>query len=224
MNLSGNPLDYILAFLGGVTVSFTPCVYPLVPVILAYIGVEGKLRFKGFILSLVYVSGIALTYSILGVAASLTGRFFGSISTHPITNIVVGLVIAIFGFSMLGLFSTPYNVNLGVRPVPIKSRKYLSIFFLGITSGFIISPCLTPVLASILSYLATRKNIFYGASLLAVFAYGMGLILILSGVFAGLLSNALKPGKWMVYFQRAAGLILVSMGIYFIYKGVIRIE
>ncbi|OQB08998.1 MAG: Thiol:disulfide interchange protein DsbD precursor [Candidatus Omnitrophica bacterium ADurb.Bin205] len=224
MNLSGNPLDYILAFLGGVTVSFTPCVYPLVPVILGYIGVEGKPKSRGFILSLVYVSGIALTYSILGVAASLTGRLFGSISTHPITNIVVGLVIAIFGFSMLGLFFTPGNVSLGIRPVPIKSNKFISVFFLGITSGFIISPCLTPVLASILSYLATRKNILYGASLLAVFAYGMGLILILSGAFAGLLSNVLRPGKWMVYFQRAAGLILVSMGTYFIYKGVIRIE
>jgi thiol:disulfide interchange protein DsbD len=224
MNLSGNPLDYVLAFLGGVTVSFTPCVYPLVPVILAYIGVEGKPRFKGFILSLVYVSGIALTYSILGVVASLTGRFFGSISSHPVTNIAVGLVIVIFGFSMLGLFFTPVNINPGLKPPFFKGRKYLSIFFLGISSGFIISPCLTPVLASILSYLATRKNIFYGASLLAVFAYGMGLILILSGIFAGLLSNVLKPGKWMVYFQKAAGLILVSMGVYFIYKGVIRIE
>ena len=216
-------MDYILAFLGGVTVSFTPCVYPLVPVILGYIGVEGKPRSGGFILSLVYVSGIALTYSILGVAASLTGRLFGSISSHPLTNIAVGLVIVIFGFSMLGLFFTPPNINPGLRPAFFKGRKYLSIFFLGITSGFIISPCLTPVLASILSYLATRKNIFYGASLLAVFAYGMGLILIFSGIFAGLLSNVLKPGKWMVYFQKASGLILVSMGAYFIYKGVIRI-
>ena len=222
MNLSGNPIDYILAFLGGITISLSPCVYPLIPVSVSYIGARSSSRLKGFILSLIYVSGIALTYSALGLFASLTGRFFGSISSHPLTYIAVGIVIVVFGLSILGLFSIPFHINPRLNAPFLKSKSYLSIFLLGVTSGFIVSPCLTPALGSILSYLATRKNIFYGATLLAVFAYGMGFVLILSGAFGGFLANLPKSGKWMVYFQRAAGLILVSMGIYFIYTGIRR--
>ena len=220
MNPSSSPVDYIFAFLGGVMVSFTPCVYPLIPVSVSYISAKSDSRFKGFILSLIYVSGIAFTYSILGLIASLTGKFFGSISSHPLTYLVVGAIIAIFGFSMLDLFNIPFTTK--VSPPTLKKRNYFSIFLLGITSGLIVSPCLTPALGAILAYLATRKNIVYGMSLLAVFAYGMGLVLVLSGAFAGILANLPKSGKWMVYIKRAAGILLVFMGIYFIYTGIRR--
>ncbi len=201
-------------------ISLTPCIYPLIPISVSYISVKSNSRFKGFILSLVYVTGIAFTYSILGLIASLTGKIFGSISNHPITHLAVGVVIVIFGLSMLDLFNVSFGTNFN-SPV-FKKKGYFSIFLLGITSGFIISPCLTPVLGSILSYLATRKNIFYGMSLLAVFAYGMGLVFILSGTFAGILANLPKSGKWMVYFKRAAGILLVFIGLYFIYAGITR--
>ena len=201
-------------------ISFTPCVYPLIPISVSYIGVRSNSKPKGFILSLVYVSGIAFTYSILGLIASLTGKIFGSISNHPATYLVVGVIIVIFGLSMSDLFNISFGTNFN-NPV-FKKKGYFSIFLLGITSGFIISPCLTPVLGSILSYLATRKNIFYGMSLLAVFAYGMGVIFILSGTFAGILANLPKSGRWMVYFKKAAGILLVAMGVYYIYAGIRR--
>lgn len=201
-------------------ISFTPCVYPLIPVSVSYISVRSNSKPKGFILSLVYVTGIAFTYSILGLVASLTGKIFGSISNHPVTYLVVGTIIVIFGLSMTDLFHISFGTNFG-SPV-FKKKGYFSIFLLGITSGFIISPCLTPVLGSVLSYLATRKNIFYGMSLLAVFAYGMGLVFILSGTFAGILVNLPKSGRWMVYFKKAAGVVLVSIGAYFIYVGITR--
>ncbi len=220
MNPSGSPVSYIFAFLGGVMVSFTPCVYPLVPISVGYIGARSDSRLKGFLLSLIYVSGIALTYSLLGLAASLTGKIFGDISSHPITYLSVGLIMVVFGISMFDFI----NIHLGVRSDFLYSKKkgYFSILLLGITSGFIVSPCLTPVLGSILSYLATKKNILYGMSLLAVFAYGMGLVLILSGTFAGILANLPRSGKWMLYFKKASGLILVFSGIYFIYSGIRR--
>ncbi|MBN2831370.1 MAG: sulfite exporter TauE/SafE family protein, partial [Candidatus Omnitrophica bacterium] len=216
MNLSGNPTDYIFAFLGGIAISFTPCIYPLIPVSVSYIGAKSSSRLKGFILSLIYVSGIALTYSALGLFASLTGKFFGSISSNPLTHILVGAVIMVFGISMFGLFRVPCITNPKVNKPSLNNKNYFSIFLLGAASGFIISPCLSPVLGSILSYLATRKNIAYGISLLASFAYGMGLILILSGTFSGFLTNLPKSGKWMVYFQRLAGVILLATGAYFI--------
>lgn len=222
MNLSGSPVDYLAVFLGGVVLSFTPCVYPLVPISAGYIGVRaGGSKIKGLILSLVYVTGVAITYSVLGLAATLTGKIFGAISTHPITYIVVGTVIVIFGLSMLDLFHIPLPVILRL-PVN-KKEGYFSTFLLGLNSGLVISPCTTPVLGTILVYLATKKNVLYGMTLLFTFAYGMGLLLILVGPFSTLLLSIPKSGKWMVYIKRASAVILIGMGLFFVFTGIRRL-
>jgi cytochrome c-type biogenesis protein len=221
MNPSGSPIDYLSAFLGGVLISFTPCVYPLIPISAGYIGLNAaSSKFKSFALSIVYVTGIAVTYSILGLVASLTGQIFGRITSQPFTYIIVGLVIIFFGLSMLDVF----NINLPnfIRLPKHKKQDYLSTFVLGLASGLIIGPCLTPALAGILAYLATKKNIIYGMTLLFSFAYGMGLVLILAGTFGGVLAGLPKSGRWMGYAKRlAAGIILLS-GVYFIYTGIRR--
>ena len=222
MNLSGTPLDYLVVFLGGIVVSFTPCVYPLIPISVGYIGANSSgSRLKGFILSLVYVTGIAVTYSLLGLAASLTGSIFGTVSAHPLTYIFVGGIIIFFGVSMLGWFNIPL-LNI-IKPTPHKKQNYFSTFILGLTSGLIASPCLTPVLGAILAYLTTKNNLLYGMTLLISFAYGMGLILILSGTFSGILAALPKSGKWMEYIKKAGALVLIGMGVYFIIVGLKRI-
>jgi len=188
MNLSCNPIDYLIAFLGGVLISFTPCVYPLIPVSIGYIGVKSSgSKFQGLILSLIYVTGIAVTYSALGLLASLTGTLFGRVSSSPLTYIFAGSVIVVFGLSMLDLFIIPLP-NI-IKLPGLKKENYLSTFILGLSSGLIVSPCLSPVLGSILVYLATKKNLLYGATLLFSFAYGMGLVLVLAGTFSAVLVN-----------------------------------
>jgi len=218
----GNNLDYLAAFMGGILISFTPCIYPLIPVTAGFIGTEtAGSKLKGFFLSLVYVSGIAVTYSILGLIATLTGTIFGKISSHPVTYLFVGAVIILFGFSMLGLF----HIHLPWNKAKVSGHKkhdYFSTFFLGLSSGLVISPCLTPALSSILLYLSTKKNLFFGATLLLSFAYGMGFILILIGAFEGLLLNLPKSGNWMIWIKRIGAVILIAMGAYFIYTGIRR--
>ncbi len=219
MDLSVTPLDYLKAFLGGVGVSFTPCVYPLIPVIIGFIGVRSSgSKVKGFILSLVYVSGLAVTYAILGIIASLTGTFFGKINTSPATYITVGAVIIIFGFSMLDIFRFP--VPKTAKLTLFQEHAYLSTFFLGVSTGLVASPCLTPVLGSILVYLAATKNVFYGASMLFVFAYGMGFVLILAGTFSAVLTNLPRSGKWLAYVKKTCALLLLGMGLYFVFAGI----
>lgn len=219
MGLSGTPIDYVAAFLGGVVVSFTPCVYPLVPVTISYIGVRSAgSKIKGLGLGVVYVTGIAVTYSLLGLLASLTGKLFGTLSAHPVINIIVGAVVVLFGLSMFGLFDLP-ALKLAKLPV-LKHQNYFSTFILGLTSGLIVGPCLTPVLGSILVYLSVEKRVFYGASLLFVFAYGMGMIFIIASVFSSALMKLPKSGKWTVYVQKAAAFILVLFGLYFIFNGI----
>ncbi|MDD2688863.1 MAG: cytochrome c biogenesis protein CcdA [Candidatus Omnitrophica bacterium] len=215
MEFSGSPIDFLVAFLGGILVSFTPCVYPLIPIAAGYIGVTSSgSKAKGLFLSLLYVTGVAITYSALGLIASVTGEIFGRINSSPITHLFVGIVIILFGFSMLDLFALPLP-NMIKLPA-IKKHNYLSAFLLGLSSGLIVSPCLTPVLGSILVYLATKRNFIYGATLLFSFAYGMGLILILAGIFSSLLVNLPKSGKWMMWIKRIFALFLCGIGIYLI--------
>jgi len=222
MGLSGNSIDYLRAFFGGLGISFTPCVYPLIPIVAGYIGLkEGITKVRGFTLSVFYVIGVAVTYSILGIFASLTGRMFGTVSSHPLTYLFVGVVIVLFGLSMSGLFIIPLP-NI-VKRTQFKNQGFFSAFLLGLSSGLIVSPCLTPVLGSILVYLATKKNVVYGATLLFSFACGMGFILILTGTFSSALLGILpKSGKWMVYLKWLYSFVLVGAGIYFIYIGIRR--
>ncbi len=221
MTLSGSPFDYLWVFLGGVLASLSPCVYPLIPITAGFIGITSSgSRRRGFTLSLAYVTGIAITYSILGLFASLTGRIFGMVSAHPLAYIVVGVVFILFGLSMLDLFALPL-VNL-IRMPALKKQNHLSSFVLGLSSGLVVGPCLTPVLGAILAYLVTKKNILYGVSMLLCFSYGLGLIFILVGTFSSILISLPKLGRWMARIKSSSAVILIAMGVYFIYTAVRR--
>jgi thiol:disulfide interchange protein DsbD len=219
MNLSGSPIDFLFAFLGGIAMSFTPCVYPLIPVSIGYIGINSAgSRLKGFILSIVYVSGVAITYSLLGLLASLSGHLFGSLVSLPVVHIIVGVLILLFGLAMLELFHL--RLPQPTKLFNHKKANYPSTFLLGLISGLVVSPCLSPALGAILAYLATKKHILYGMLLLVSFAYGMGMVLILAGTFGAVLMNLPKAGIWMAYVKKAFALILVVAGIYFIFIGI----
>jgi len=222
MNLSGTPLDFPIAFLGGILVSFTPCVYPLIPITVGYIGVKaGRSKAQGFFLSTSYVTGIAVTYCLLGLLASLTGTIFGVISSSPVAYFFVGAVIILFGLSMLDLFIVP--VPRFIKLPVFKKQNYFSAFVLGLSSGLIVSPCLTPVLGSILLYLTTKKSLVYGTALLFCFAYGMGFVLILLGTFSAALIHLPKSGKWMENIKRFAAFVLILLGVYFIVTAIKRL-
>ena len=215
MLLSGSPLDFILAFFGGLLASFTPCVYPLIPISTGYIiGNAQNSKIKGFLLSLFYVTGIAITYSSLGILAVLSGRIFGEFSVNPVVNLVSGILILIFGISMFDLFH--FNFTLDLRAPVHRKRSYFLALFLGLVSGLMISPCLTPILGAILTYLSTTKNVLYGGFLLLSFSYGMGLIFILIGTFGVSFTGLPKPGKWMVAIKKICAAIIVLTGLYFI--------
>jgi len=202
-------------------VSFTPCVYPFIPISISIIGIgSGTSRAKGFTLSFIYVTGIAVTYAALGLLASLTGNIFGAVSSHPVTNIAVGLIVVLFGLFMLDVFKL--SLTNFINPPKLRGQGILAVFLLGLVSGLIMSPCTTPVLGAILSYLFTKQNILYGTTLLIVFAYGMGLLLILAGTFSSILAGFPKADKWSVYIKKLAALILIGAGLYFIFSGISR--
>ncbi|MDD5466009.1 MAG: cytochrome c biogenesis protein CcdA [Candidatus Omnitrophica bacterium] len=221
MHPLGSPFGFFIAFFGGFLASLTPCVYPLIPISAGYIvGNAQNSRIKGFLLSLSYVSGIAITYSFLGVLAVLTGSIFGKLSSSPVVNLISGVIIFIFGLAMFDLFNC--NLVSGLKLPAIRKGSYLSALLFGLVSGLMISPCLTPILASILAYLSNTKNVFYGAFLLFCFSYGMGLIFIFIGTFGPALTGLPKPGKWMVAIKKICASVIVLSGVYFIFTAIRR--
>ena len=198
--------------------SFSPCVYPLVPVTLGFIGVKaGSSRLRGLTLSLIYVLGLAITYSILGLIASLTGRLFGQISTHPVSFFIIGNACIIAGLSFFDI------INISFKGIRLQNKikmkgGFFPVFLLGLASGLVAGPCTAPALGTILFYVAAKQNIFYAASLLFVFAYGMGFLLILTGTFSAVFVNLSQSGIWLERLKKLSGFILLGIGEYFLIK------
>jgi len=209
-------LSFIGAFLGGILASLNPCIYPIIPITIGIIGGKAhRSRLKSFFLSLVYVLGIAITYSTLGVISALTGKFLGEITTKPIVYLFVGNICILLGLSMFNIFSLP---SLGFFP-KIKGGAFIETFFLGLFSGLVISPCITPILGGLLSYTATRQNVLLAGSLLFTFSMGMGLLLIFIGTFTGFVTLIPKPGPWMEGIKKFFAFLLIGAGEYFIFLG-----
>jgi thiol:disulfide interchange protein DsbD len=210
-------LAFVAAYIGGVLVSFTPCMYPLIPITVSYIGAQGKgTKTSGFVLSLLYVLGTSIAYTALGSIAGLSGTFFGAVQTSPWTNLVMANIFILMGLSMLDVFAIPLPQAMSGQLFTPRRKGRLGAFLLGVASGLIMSPCSVPVLAVLLSYVATRQNTLAGMGLLFVFAFGMGTLLIVLGTFTSLLTSIPRSGPWLERIPRLFGFIFIAIGEYFL--------
>ena len=209
-------LAYVLVFVGGILASFTPCVYPMIPITVAVIGAgSAGSRSRGFGLSLIYVLGIAITYSVFGAAAAGTGKAFGSFTqTFPVL-LGIGLLLGVLGVSMFGFFEIQPPAFLA-RLQSKRGQGLIGVLLMGVVTGLVASPCLGPVLLALLAWIAKTGDVFRGFSLLFVFALGMGLLLVAIGTFAGALTALPKSGRWMVRVKDLLGLVLVCVGVYYV--------
>lgn len=215
MHLSGNIFDYLIAFGSGVLVSFTPCVYPVLPMTVGFIaGLNTKgSKLMGFFISLIYVLGMAVTYSGFAVFAALSGKIFGQIQNQPVIFIIVANIILYFSLVMLDVVPFP---GFGGKQAKVKPGSLFGVFLFGMTSGLVVGPCTAPVLGTLLAYIATKQNILYGVTLVFVFAYGAGASIILVGTFSGILASLPKSGRWLVYIKRFCALALIIIAEYFL--------
>ncbi len=213
------PLAILVAILFGFLSSLTPCVYPVIPITIAYIGsrASGKGKLSGFVLSLFFVLGLALVYSTLGVISSLLGVSFGSLTQKPAVGLFVAFVFLLLGLSMMGLFeiSMPSKWTGKIEAEKKKGKGFLGAFFIGALSGLVASPCIGPLLLAILVIVASIGSAFLGFVYLFAFALGMGILFILIGTFSGLLSSLPKSGGWMDFVKIIFGAMIIAAAFYF---------
>ncbi len=207
-----------ICFGGGVLASLSPCVYPLLPVVATYVGsrsIGDRTRTKAFFMSLAYVLGLAVVYTALGMAAALTGSLFGGVASSPWARIAVANIFILLGLNVLEVIPLPFLSGGGTRKDG-ERQGFLGAFTLGAASGIVASPCTAPVLGVVLTYVATTQDVVRGGVLLFAFSVGLGLLLMVVGTFAGVMTALPKPGNWMNLLKKLLGLIMIAIGEYYL--------
>jgi cytochrome c biogenesis protein CcdA len=187
--------------------------------VIGYVGgySEGDRR-KALLFSLAFIFGLSLTFTILGAIASLVGGLFGFISQT--WYFIVGGIAIVIGLHLVGLFE--WNIPVPVHLQP-KQKGILGAFFLGLFFGIVSSPCATPVLALILTFVASKGEVVYGTSLLFIYALGHCALIFLAGTATGFVENFVKSkgiSNVTAWGKRIGGSIVVFAGIYLIYLGI----
>jgi thiol:disulfide interchange protein DsbD len=214
-------LAFFLAFIGGILTSLTPCIFPMLPITIGVIGAKNtRSAFQGFSLSVVYILGIAFTYALLGVFAALTGSLFGSVLQNPVIVVIIALIFFLMGLSMFDIFYVQVPTGLQSKLAKIYQKQatgsFSGVAVMGLISGLIATPCVGPVIVSMLTYVAQTKNVFLGFWLLFTFAVGMGLILVVLGTFSNALVNMPRAGGWMEQIKKGIGLVMIAVAFYYL--------
>ncbi len=214
----GSVLLFLLVFVAGFLTSLTPCVYPVIPIVMGYIGSRsGQKKLKGLYLSLFFVMGLALVYSLLGVMAAATGSVIGASFQNPLVVTVISAVFIVMGLSLAGLFDIPVPSSISAKVRGSYKSEVIGSFIIGGVSAIIAAPCVGPVLIALLSWISQTRNILLGFWLTFTFSLGMGVIFVLVGTFTGVISAMPKAGKWMTVIKYVFAALLMGTGFYFLF-------
>lgn len=206
-------------FAGGLALNLTPCVYPMIPITVSFFGgraagrspSQAALVFHG----LCYLMGLALTNSLLGVAAALTGGLMGALLQNPIVLIMIAGILIIFATSLFGL----WELRLPTALNRMAGKSYTGFFgslFMGLTMGIVAAPCIGPFVLGLLTWVASIGSAWLGFLVFFVLSLGLGLPLFVLALFSGQLQRLPRAGGWMLWIRKSMGWVLVGMAAYFI--------
>ena len=211
-------LTLLAFFVGGLLLSFTPCVFPMYPILTGIIvGQKEQLSTKkAFSLSFFYVQGMAVTYTILGIVVALAGAKFQAMFQHPYVLIALSILFIFLALSMFGLFNlalpSSWQNKLNNISNSQKGGSYWGVLIMGAISGLVASPCTTAPLTGALLYISQSGDIVLGATALYALSLGMGLPLLILGSSGGKLLP--KAGSWMDVIKNIFGLLLLAVPIF----------
>ncbi len=214
---------FVLVFLAGFLTSLTPCVLPMLPVTLLILKSDST-RARAFLNSVFYVLGMGLTYSVLGVLAASMGVLFGSLLSHPLVLVFICACFFAMGLNLLGVldWSVFSNNAPTLDRALAKLPQGLRFFVMGMGVGLVASPCVGPVLVSVLIYIGTTQNLLLGFALMFVFSLGLGLLFVVYGSLGGS-KFLLRPGAWMGGLKKVLGVSLLGVGVFFAWPWVSKL-
>ncbi|WP_220769632.1 protein-disulfide reductase DsbD [Shewanella sp. MBTL60-007] len=217
--LSGDSLIWTLViFFGlGVGLALTPCVFPMYPILSGIIVGQGKKlsTAKAFSLSMVYVQGMAITYSLVGLIVASAGMKYQAALQHPAVLIVLAILFFVLSLSMFGLYDlklpSKWQEKMNSLSNNQKGGNVIGVFVMGIISGLVASPCTTAPLSGALIYVAQTGDLLQGFLALYVLSMGMGLPLLIIGTSGGKILP--RAGSWMDVIKTIFGFLLIAVSI-----------
>ena len=208
-----------LIFLAGLALNTTPCIYPIIPITIGFFTNQADGHFRRtFQMALSYVLGMAITYSILGVVASMTQGIFGSALQHPLVLVGLGAIMIAMALSMFGLFEfrLPNIINQLAAQNSTSTTGTIGALLMGLSMGVVAAPCIGPFVIGLLVHVSSKGNPVYGFFLFFVLSLGLGFPYLFLGTFSGALKNLPRSGQWLITTRKIFGLILLGMALYFL--------
>lgn len=213
---SGLGVALLLIFLGGLALNLTPCVYPLIPITIGYFGgqSEGKTS-RLFLLGLLYMLGMALTYSVIGVATSLSGALFGALLQNVYVIIGIAALFVVLALSQFGVYE--FNLPGSWMAAAGGARGGMfGAFFMGLTMGVVAAPCIGPFVIGLVTVVAAAGDPLLGFLMFFVLAVGLGLPYLFLALFSGKIRNLPRSGEWMEGVKHVFGFVMLGMALYFL--------
>jgi cytochrome c-type biogenesis protein len=202
-----------IIFLAGLLTSLTPCMLSMLPITIGYIGgYEAKSRLQAAAQSTWFALGLATTLAGMGILAALVGKVYGQVGIG--LPIIVSIIAILMGLNLLEAIPLEFpswgGTNWIAQDLPSGIRSYL----IGLTFGLVASPCSTPVLASLLGWVANTQDIILGAVLLLTYTAGYVTPLILAGTFTAGMKKLLELRQWSGWINPVSGVLLVGFGVF----------
>jgi len=208
----------LLAFVGGVVSSLSPCSLGLLPIIVGYVGGSSENTWKKTAVQVAsFVLGLSLVLTVFGVISAVVGKAYGS-QAGPLWGLIMASLILIMGLCLMEIIEIPMPTIIKKMPQNKNNSMIVYPILLGGAFAFASSPCSTPILAGIMAYASIKANIFLGAMLLFLYSLGQGVILVVAALFTSLFKKLLIFRAMSGHMMKFSGVILVLSSIFIYLK------
>jgi thioredoxin:protein disulfide reductase len=211
----GYVLGFLLVLLGGLALNLTPCVYPLIGVTVAYFGNQSGTHRKVAMLAAVYVLGIALTFSAVGVAVALSGGLFGAALQNVYVLSAIAALMVMLALSSFGVFVVQAPQWM-MRWAAVSRPGFLGALLMGCGMGVVAAPCIGPIVLGLLLMVERSGSPLFGFALFFTLAVGMGLPYIGLAMAAGSIRRLPRSGEWLRWTEQLFGFVLIGLALYFL--------
>jgi thiol:disulfide interchange protein DsbD len=208
-------LGFLFVFLGGIALNLTPCVYPLIGVTVAYFGNQGGGPRRVLVLAILFVLGIAVMFSAVGVAVAMSGGLFGAAMQNPFVLSILAAMLIVLALSSFGLFSLQPPQWM-LQRAGVARPGYAGAILMGLGMGVVAAPCIGPFVLGLLLMVERSGSAVFGFALFFTLAIGLGFPYIFLALAAGSIRKLPRSGEWLAWVEQLFGFVLIGLAFYFI--------